>query len=387
LEVASRLADTIRSRAPACVNALYQAIITLELNGQRKAALAVLAAAQEQFTHTHEITQADTFLRMRSGDHAGAWRVQVRITVREMIHQGGLAAIRTIGAWLGGRWTRAIGWLAAALTTWQPDSASPPPATDTWCPTVDQQPLQRDLACLRRVEGGTFLMGAQSVDSGAPGHDDAAATDEGPTRAVTIASFYAMHMEVDVRSYTHCVKVGACRAEDTLATGGYFNYGHPLRDAHSINGVSWFGAQRYCAWLGARLPTEAEWEFLARGEDGWRFPWGNELPDCSPNRNRLRPQVCPTDGTRAPAHQFLASATNLAAMGGGLWEWVADWYGPYAAGAASNPGGPEEGDARVQRGGSWATDDPLEYRAAYRASMPPESQSSDVGFRCVRSIR
>jgi formylglycine-generating enzyme required for sulfatase activity len=304
-----------------------------------------------------------------------------------MITGGRFSAIRVIAAWLTGRFQSAARRIAAAWTTSTTGTTPRPPAAERWCPQVGKEPQQRDLACLRRVPRGTFLMGAQSADPGGPGYDEDASADEGPTRMVTIASFYAMHTEVDVSSYTHCVKVGACRAEDALATGGYQNYGHPHRGAHSMNGVSWFGAQRYCAWIDARLPTEAEWEFLARGEDGWRFPWGNDLPDCRPTRNRLRPQGCPVDGTQAPAHQPITSAMKLAAMGSGLLEWVADWYGPYASEAPSNPTGPGEGKARVQRGGSWATEEPLEYRAAYRASMPPDSQSSDVGFRCVRSIR
>ncbi len=67
-------------------------------------------------------------------------------------------------------------------------------------------------------------------------------------------------------------------------------------------------------------------------------------------------------------------------MGDGVWEWVADWYGPYAG----TTGGPPAGKERVQRGGGWTTEDPLERRASYRARMPPDSKLSDVGFRCVR---
>jgi formylglycine-generating enzyme required for sulfatase activity len=379
LEVALRLADAIRSRDPTCVDAAYQSIIALELNGQRKAALEALDAAQSRFTSALQLVRADSFLRVRSGDHVGAWRAQVRLVVREMMTRGAISTVGVMASWLGSQLAGAASRVVAALRHLGAGFRSRSRSDEKWCPPTG------DLACLRRVEGGSFLMGAQSAEPDGPGYDAAAGADEGPPRLVTIGSLYAMRDEVDVRSYSECVKAGACLAEEVLAIGGYFNYGHPLRGAHSINGINWFGAQRYCAWIGARLPTEAEWEFLARGEAGWRFPWGNDLPDCAPSRSRRRPQGCPVDGTQPPGRQYRVSAANLVAMSGGLWEWVADWYGPYTRGGTANPVGPVEGEARVQRGGGWATDDPLEYRAAYRASMLPESRSSDVGFRCVRS--
>jgi hypothetical protein len=328
LEVATRLADAIRSRDPTCIDAVYQAIILLELNGQRKAAVAALAAAKSRFTNALQIAQADTFVRLRSGDLIGAWRAQVRLVVREMITRGGVSAIGGVVTWLGARLGAVIDGLIAALKTWRTGTKPRAELAENWCPQVN------DLACLRRVEGGSFLLGAQSVKPGAPGYDAAAAADEGPPRLVTIAPLYAMRVEVDVRSYSQCVRAGGCRAEDVLATGGYFNYGHPLRGAHSVNGVSWFGARRYCAWIGARLPTEAEWEFLARGEAGWRFPWGNDLPDCAPSRGRRRSQGCPVDGTQPPGRQYMTSAANLTSMGGGFGSGWLTGMGPIRPGTA-----------------------------------------------------
>jgi formylglycine-generating enzyme required for sulfatase activity len=196
-----------------------------------------------------------------------------------------------------------------------------------------------------------------------------------------------MRTEVDVRAYTLCVKAGVCRLEDVLTVGGYFNYGQPHRAGHPINGVSWFGAQRFCGWLGGRLPTEAEWEFLARGTDQRRFPWGDAPAGCADDRSARFHEGCPSDGTRPPGIHTVASAAGLAAMGGGVWEWVSDWYGAYSSMPLHDPTGPPNGAKRVQRGGAWSSDDPLERRASHRASMPPDSRLSDVGFRCVRDVR
>jgi sulfatase modifying factor 1 len=93
------------------------------------------------------------------------------------------------------------------------------------------------------------------------------------------------------------------------------------------------------------------------------------------------------DGTRPPGILVAGSASGLTAMGSGVWEWVSDWYGPYGVDAEVDPTGPVEGTDRVQRGGGWTTEEPVERRSSYRASMPPSTRASDVGFRCVRRQR
>jgi formylglycine-generating enzyme required for sulfatase activity len=380
-EAAAQLAEAVRTRDATCIEAYHEHVVAMEMDGWRQEAEALLSEAMRRFPTAVEVLAADSFLRMRRGDYAGAWRLKVRLETREIASRALPTLARELFAWLGSEWRRTLMWVASVLRGGGSPSGSQPQQRANWCP------VQGKLPCLDLVTGGTFRMGAQVAASEAPGFDVDASPDEAPVHTVTVASFYAMAAEVDVRAYTLCVRADACRVEDVLGVGGHFNYGQPMRADHPMNGVSWFGAQRHCEWMGGRLPTEAEWEFLARGDTGRRFPWGDERPDCDVSGSRRAPEGCPHDGTQAPGLWVAPSATGLTGMGGGVWEWVSDWYAPYAPGPQQGPEGPREGEARVQRGGGWATDDPIERRASYRASMPPESRMSDVGFRCVRSRR
>jgi formylglycine-generating enzyme required for sulfatase activity len=153
--------------------------------------------------------------------------------------------------------------------------------------------------------------------------------------------------------------------------------------AYPINHVSWYGAKAYCEAVGARLPTEAEWEYAARGDDGRLYPWGNEAPNQnravfnSDNFDNLKPVDALPNGQ---------SAFNIFGMAGSVWEWTADWYDEayYTTSPSANPTGPETGLTRVIRGGSWPFNNEADrLRAANRSSLTPEFISSTVGFRCV----
>ncbi|MGB0591898.1 MAG: SUMF1/EgtB/PvdO family nonheme iron enzyme [Myxococcota bacterium] len=376
---ASAVADEIVTRQPSCAEAAYEAVQCHTRSGRLRAAEAVLERAAQASPSPLALLQAKSALLTRAGDHAAAWRVEVQIATRRLAGRGVLGGARFLIAWVAEelqvRWQA----LVTTLTAKGAPQADGEGAEARWCPQV------ANLSCLRLASGGDFLMGAQSTSEGEPGFDAAAAEDEAPVRRVSIAPLYAMETEVDVRSYTACVRAGGCRVEDVQTLGGYFNYGQPLRADHPVNGVSWAGASRYCAWIGGRLPTEAEWEFLARGADGRRFPWGDEVPECGAGGSRSGHQGCPVDGTRPPGILVESSAAGLTSMGSGVWEWVSDWYGPYDAADLVNPAGPKVGADRVQRGGGWTTEEAIERRASYRASMPPDARASDVGFRCVRS--
>jgi formylglycine-generating enzyme required for sulfatase activity len=245
--------------------------------------------------------------------------------------------------------------------------------------------------CFVEVKGGTFLMGAQATDAAAPGYDADAAPDEGPPHEVTVSSFWIQRNEVTASEYALCVENRWC-SEEAVTTGGFSNYGDEARRQYPINGVTWEGARRYCEWYGSRLPTEAEWEYAARGTDGRRFPWGDKkmcgvMSASGGGDLRNVEESCELDGTVPMGRLRGNSAFGARGMANNVWEWVSDWYADdaYARHASKNPTGPETGERRVQRGGGWTSIDPVELRSAARGSLKPDEQVNDVGFRCVRA--
>lgn len=164
---------------------------------------------------------------------------------------------------------------------------------------------------------------------------------------------------------------------------------------HPVVQVTWNDAQAYCRWSERRLPTEAEWEYASRGGlDGARYPWGDELMvdgdwNCNiwqgdfPTANTLE------DGylTTAPARHYEPNAYGLYQTVGNVWEWCQDWYDPayYDRSPASSPAGPEAGNQRVLRGGSFLCHDSYcnRYRNSARSQNTPDSAMSNAGFRTV----
>jgi formylglycine-generating enzyme required for sulfatase activity len=171
------------------------------------------------------------------------------------------------------------------------------------------------------------------------------------------------------------------------------------RPAHPINCVDWDQAMAYCRWKGKRLPTEAEWEYAARGNDGRIFPWGNEAPsakrlnvcgsECAAMAKRELSAEWPAyynddDGwaATAPVGSYPEGASPFGAldMAGNVAEWTADWYGVYSTKAETNPQGPRTGTSRVSRGGGWLGP----ARATDREWPDPAVRAMDRGFRCAR---
>ena len=149
-----------------------------------------------------------------------------------------------------------------------------------------------------------------------------------------------------------------------------------------VTSVSWFDAVAFCEWLAGewnlpvRLPTEAEWEFAARGGvEQRRYPWGDSLPDPQPGRWREGPE---------PVGQGEPNGYGLFDMCQNVHEWCSDWYDAayYAVSPAENPQGPAHGVRRSSKGGAWRHQIKFS-RCAARSSIPPEFRYADYGFRIV----
>jgi sulfatase modifying factor 1 len=216
-----------------------------------------------------------------------------------------------------------------------------------------------------QVPPGCFMMGSADGDR-----------NEQPVHQVCFdAPFWMDKTEVTRAMYAGCVDKGVCT--ETPASD------HSSRDNQPINQVTWLQARDYCTWRGMRLPTEAEWEYTARGPDSLAYPQGNEFvkDDAVYGANS---SATAEVGSKPGG----ASWVGALDMSGNVWEWVADWYdaGYYGTleDGAINPSGPADGSARVIRGGSFVDSDYF-LRAAARSRLNPDNGANDTGFRCARS--
>lgn len=201
---------------------------------------------------------------------------------------------------------------------------------------------------------------------------------EQPVHVVRLDDFLIDRFEVTVAQYRSCVDAGICQEP---VYGPNCNWDNAEGGLHPINCVNWFAARDYCAWVGLRLPSEAEWEKAARGNEGRVYPWGSDLEGHEANY-RIG---AGTSTEPVGSHPSGVSPYGAHDMGGNVWEWVADWYGEdyYSRSPPRNPTGPELGTHRVLRGGSWWFEaDALP--AAHRVPYVPLLTDIDIGFRCVR---
>jgi len=276
--------------------------------------------------------------------------------------------------------------IIAAVTAITTLSPTPPP-TETPRPTP--MPLVDDLTGARMifVPGGIFRMG----------YDDSE-LDERPSHVVRLDSYYIDETEVTNEAYGRCVDDGTCRPPINRGATYYADYfGNPVYGDYPVIFVSWYDADRFCRWRGARLPSEAEWE-RAAGFDPetltkFRYPWGdffdgNLLNYCDSNCPRADRDTQFDDGFRdtAPVGSYVdgRSPVGLFDMAGNVMEWVGDWYDRryYASSSEVNPMGPLEGQFKVIRGGSWLSA-PDAVTVTRRNSFDPTVARANLGFRCA----
>jgi formylglycine-generating enzyme required for sulfatase activity len=237
------------------------------------------------------------------------------------------------------------------------------------------------------VPGGIFPMGSDGSDPGAD-------TDEFPQHSVTLDGFWIDRTKVTNRQFAAFLDQKDSREEggktwlelddETCLIEGVDGKFRPRSGYadHPVIEVSWYGVVAYCEWAGGRLPTEAEWEYAARGSDGRIYPWGNDAPTCE----QAQFAGCEGDTVPVDSRPEGASWCGTLDMAGNVWEWVNDRYDRdyYGRSPLENPTGPETGNYRVLRGGSFYFDESYA-RAASRNAYYPVTRYEDFGFRCARS--
>ena len=217
------------------------------------------------------------------------------------------------------------------------------------------------------VPGGTFMMG--SADD-----DPDASRNEKPRHAHPVEAFWMGRTEVTVGQWRSVMGSVPSRNDQG--------------DDHPVVLVTWEDCRKFCDKLGLEIPTEAQWEYAARGPENRVYPWGNEWDEKKCCHGR---KWGPGAGT-LPVGSFPQGASWCGAldMAGNVWEWCADWYAHvYTSYAQGDFTPPSTGSSRVLRGGDWFWDDPRDFRCAYRdhyISSQVIDRNSTVGFRCARGL-
>jgi formylglycine-generating enzyme required for sulfatase activity len=276
-----------------------------------------------------------------------------------------------------------------------------------------------------KLDGGRFLMGTESAE-GFP------ADGEGPVRQVTVDAFYMDAYPVSNAQFSEFIRASGYRteserfgwsfvfhkhiAQESVSARAFgtewwckvdgADWAHPegpdsgidSRRDYPVTHVSWNDADEYARWAGKRLPTEAEWEYAARGGLEQRiYPWGDELtPDgrhlCNVWQGDFPNQDIGEDGYTAvaPADAYPANAYGFYSITGNAWEWCSDWFHPayHITATRTNPVGPPAGTAKVMKGGSYLCHRSScnRYRVGARTSNTPESATTNISFRCVRDL-
>jgi sulfatase modifying factor 1 len=305
----------------------------------------------------------------------------------------------------------------ASHTSRLTSTASHAPAV---APKASQGSAERDAtAGMVLVRGGTFLMG--SDDPTFPGDGEA------PVREVAVGDFWIDPHAVCNADFARFVEATGYRTEAERFGWSFVFYqflpdGHPpMRSVpqapwwlqvhgatwkqpegplsslegrldHPVVHVSWNDAAEFANWVGKRLPSEAEWEYAARGGlEQKRYPWGDRLSPQGKHRCNIWQGTFPKKNTGkdgylaiAPIDAFEPNGYGLYNMVGNVWEWCHDWWGTDHP--AVGPGGPQSGEAKVTKGGSYLCHSSYcnRYRVAARTHNTPDSSTGHIGFRLVR---
>lgn len=256
--------------------------------------------------------------------------------------------------------------VAASWLLWGVFASRPPPLNPGECFNP------KDRSVLVEVPGGTFSMGANN-----------GLANEKPLHSVTLGTYYIGKCEVTNEQFRRFV-----RATGHQAAGNWEDYAERWGEKAPVVEVSWNDATAYCRWAGLRLPTEAEWEWAARGPQGRTYPWGESFDNwrivCSTNSGGSR-EV----GGQPKAVGSLpdgASWCGALDMTGNVCEWCSSRYRPYPYDPNDGREDPGGSDPRVQRGGSWTYGMPFFCRAAYRGDYDFYNDV-DGGFRVATSSR
>ena len=257
--------------------------------------------------------------------------------------------------------------------------------TRTFTPSPSPTPVPSEIVVLPDemvlvyIPAGEFTMGG---------------TGEGLSQHVVYLDAYRIDKtEVTNAQYVMCVASGACTNPANNYSLSHDSYYDNSEYAdYPVIFVSWNQAADYCVWAGRRLPTEAEWEKAARGPEGFIYPWGDNFDGtlanyCDANCDNPWKDDRFDDGYKdtSPVENYPggASVYGILNMAGNIHEWVADWYAPYPLERQTNPTGPDTGNDKILRGGSWG-DDPDHLRSDVRSPINPDNWLNFIGFRCAR---
>ena len=262
-----------------------------------------------------------------------------------------------------------------------PTETAQPEATATELPAPTEASLPAEIKDSKNVPmvlipAGEFTMG----------NDVSGDAISRPAHQVNVDAFYIDKFEVTNEMYDACSYAVECRKplqSGSVTRTTYFN--NPVFANYPVIYVDWKMANAYCAWRGARLPTEAEWEKAARGTDEHIYPWGGEELDCSLSNFA----GCVGDTTPVDQHEKGQSLYGVFGMAGNVWEWTSTLSKLYPYDPTDGREDPEVYGKRIARGGSWHPNfggNSGNVRVDTRTGLDPGYYGAYVGFRCARSV-